>query len=113
MSWCSKGEQISLERNWAGNPMPGRIYNNSVHPGHSARSLLLSNSQLEDPHKETVMVSKSKDARAIPAPRQVIRRQTHIRESWSPTERRERARQASAQMGLLWALINTPQRNRS
>jgi hypothetical protein len=81
-----------------------------VHPGYSARSLLFKHFQLEDPHKETVMVSKTKDARAIPAARQITRRQTHIRESWSPTERRERARQASAQMGLLWALINTPQR---
>jgi hypothetical protein len=54
------------------------------------------------------MVTKTKEARAIPETRQVTRRQVHIRNSWSQTERRERARQASAQMGLLWALINNP-----
>lgn len=56
------------------------------------------------------MVSTTKDARAIPESRQTTRRQAHIRSSWSAMERRERARQASAQMGLLWALINTPVR---
>jgi hypothetical protein len=39
--------------------------------------------------------------------RQVARRQAHVRSAWSPWERRARARQATAQMGLLWALIQT------
>jgi len=39
--------------------------------------------------------------------REVARRQADIRSHWTPGERRERARQAAAQMGLLWALINS------
>jgi hypothetical protein len=54
------------------------------------------------------MVSTTKDARAIPATRQITRRQADVRKSWSPLERRERARQASAQLDLLRALMNTP-----
>lgn len=56
------------------------------------------------------MVSTTKDVRAIPATRQITRRQADVRKSWSPLERCERARQASAQMDLLWALMNTPGR---
>lgn len=46
-----------------------------------------------------------KDKRSQPMGRQVAHRQATIRSSWSPLERRERARQASAQLNLLWAMI--------
>lgn len=55
------------------------------------------------------MVVLTKDARRLnfPDSRQVARRQADIRATWTAAERRERARQASAQMGLLWALIQS------
>ena len=51
------------------------------------------------------MTGATKEKRTQPSGRGVARRQETIRNSWSPLERRERARQASAQMSLLWAMI--------
>jgi hypothetical protein len=57
------------------------------------------------PQGESIMTVATKDKRTQPMGREVARRQASVRNSWTPGERRERARQASAQMSLLWAMI--------
>jgi|GEM_PF-3203143 len=47
----------------------------------------------------------TKEKRTQPMGREIARRQASVRNAWTPGERRERARQASAQMSLLWAMI--------
>jgi len=52
------------------------------------------------------MVVVAKAAHGVwKSPRRIALRQAQIRESWSPWERRERAREAEAQARFLWAVI--------
>jgi hypothetical protein len=73
------------------------------HTDPNRSAAVLGNSK-KPPQGEAVM-SVAKEKRSQPMSRQVARRQASIRSSWSPLERRERARQASAQISLLWAMI--------
>lgn len=56
------------------------------------------------------MAVATKEQRSLPVNREVSRRQASVRATWTPLERRERARQASAQLSLLWALIQPSNR---
>jgi hypothetical protein len=63
--------------------------------------------EAKDPLWRKRAMSIAKTSPRASSNRKVARRQAHIRSAWSPWERRERARQATAQMGLLWALIQS------
>jgi hypothetical protein len=61
----------------------------------------------ENAARRHMMIANNNPKDTFPTAGQTARRQAHIRDGWSPWERRERARQASVQIHRLWSMIQS------